>query len=429
MTGCPASWPRKRLGLVARLRPRGVVGEALNDAEDVTFLPMDAIGEQGDLDVSSTRRVADVKSGYSRFSEGDVVIAKITPCFENGKGALIRGTKTGVGFGTTELHVVMPGPGLDGRFLYYVTAQPRFRRLGKGWMIGAAGQQRVPEEFVRDFPLRVPPITRQREIANYLDRETARIDQLIAAKQRLLGLTVEKRLAFVSRAVTCGLINNVPLRDAGIPWLRKIPAHWAVWKIGHFCKVGNGATPRRGDERFWTGGTIPWLNSGVVNQDEVVSSEQHVTHTAIRECHLPLLTPRTVLVAVTGQGKTRGRACVLSIEATINQHLAFINPDPARLHAWFLRWWLFAAYGFLRGISDDAGGTKGALTCEDLANLRIPLPPLSEQDAIVKHIARENTRLERARAVASRTISLLKERRQALIAATVAGEIDVEEDP
>ena len=145
------TWPTKRLRFVTKKGTREISTAALEGALEVTFLPMEAIGERGNLDLSAERPVNEVQTGYSRFSEGDVVIAKITPCFENGKGALIRGTTTGIGFGTTELHVLTPGPELDGRFLYYATVDPRFRRLGKACMTGAAGQQRVPEDFVRNF--------------------------------------------------------------------------------------------------------------------------------------------------------------------------------------------------------------------------------------------------------------------------------------
>lgn len=101
----------------------------------------------------------------------NVVVAKITPCFENGKGALIRGTLNGIGFGTTELHVLSPGSEIDARYLYYITANDRFRRLGEAAMFGVAGQKRVPEDFVRDYRVPVPPLAQQRAIA---DASTAR---------------------------------------------------------------------------------------------------------------------------------------------------------------------------------------------------------------------------------------------------------------
>ena len=111
---------------------------------------MEAIGEDGSLDLSAVRDRAAVEKGYTLFFDGDVIVAKITPCFENGKGALAAGLFGGLAYGTTELHVLSPGPDLDGRFLYYVTMSDEFRTQGEAAMKGAAGQKRVPDEFVQD---------------------------------------------------------------------------------------------------------------------------------------------------------------------------------------------------------------------------------------------------------------------------------------
>ena len=282
-------------------------------------------------------------------------------------------------------------------------------------------QNNISMEAIPRIRIPLPVLQQQRAIAEYLDRETARLDALVAAKERVLGLLAEKRRALITRAVTRGLDPRAPLRDSGIPWLGEIPAHWETWKLGHVAFVGNGSTPNRDNPEYWADGAIPWLNSSVVNQEEVTASDQFVTATALRECHLPSVKPGSVLVGITGQGKTRGSAVVLSFEATINQHLAFITPNAGVLNAWFLRWALFAAYEFLRSISDDAGGTKGALTCEAVAALRVPVPPIVDQHAIVEHIASETTKLKAMRAAIQRTIDLLNERRAALISAAVTG--------
>ena len=419
------TWPTRRMRFLVRRGLSDEQRQVLTGVTQATFLPMENIGEQGELDCSIIRDIDDVRNGYTRFFDGDVVVAKITPCFENGKGALIRGTLNGIGFGTTELHVLSPGSEIDARYLHYITASDRFRRLGEAAMFGAAGQKRVPEDFVRDYHVPVPPLVQQRAIANYLDRETARLDALLAEKERLLKLLAEKRQALITRAVTRGLDPDASMRDSGIPWLGEIPAHWEVWKLGHVASVGNGSTPNRSNASYWTGGAIPWLNSSVVNQSEVTGADQFVTALAVQECHLPLVKADSVLIAITGQGKTRGRAVVLSIDSTINQHLAFIQPERSRLRSWFLRWTLLAAYDFLRNISDDAGGTKGALTCEQVANLRVPIPPPDEQAVILDRIAAFAERFDLLRTAAESTISIIKERRAALITAAVTGRIDV----
>ncbi|MFB1480529.1 restriction endonuclease subunit S [Corallococcus sp. RDP092CA] len=298
------------------------------------------------------------------------------------------------------------------------------------WLLSQAdssahGTKKLETEVLQRFEVPCPPLDLQRRIIAAMRAQAMGLDEVVAAKQRVLDLLAEKRKAIIATAVTRGLDPKVKLRDSGVPWLGVTPAHWELWKVGHLAKVGNGSTPERDKVAYWSEGSFPWLNSSVVNQEEVTSSDQFVTDAALRECHLPRLRPGTVLVAITGQGKTRGQAVVLSIEATINQHMAFVAPDPALVDAWFLRWSFYRAYDYLRSISDDAGGTKGALTCEDVAGLRIPVPPPDEQRTIVEHIARETAQLDAVRAATERTIALLKERRSALIAAAVTGQLDV----
>ncbi len=289
------------------------------------------------------------------------------------------------------------------------------------------GIPHVNGEFLANLRIQLPNQKQQRAIAEYLNHETARLDDLVNEKACLLNLLSEKRNAIITRAVTRGLDPNVQFRDSGISWAGEIPAHWETWKVGHLAEVGNGSTPSRNNAAYWNKGRIPWLNSSVVNHPEVIQANQFVTELATKECHLPMVKRGSVLVAITGQGKTRGRSAVLSLDATINQHLAFIHPKQCRLLPWFLKWTLFAAYDFLRSISDDAGGTKGALTCEEIASLHVPVPPIGEQSAILASMNLSVEPLDTFRADVKNTISLIRERRTALISAAVTGQIDMEQ--
>ena len=272
--------------------------------------------------------------------------------------------------------------------------------------------------------VRIPPPAEQRAIANYLDRETARLDALVAEKERLLRLLEEKRHAMITGAVTRGLNPGVPFRHSGLPWLGEIPDHWEIWKLGQIASIGNGSTPARSRREYWEAGTIPWLNSSTVNQGEITGADQFVTKLAVQECHLPMVRSGAVLVAITG---TRGRAAALAIDATINQHVAFISPR-TKVSTWYLRWVLHAAYGYLRNVSDDVGVTKGALTCEELVAMRVPVPPRTEQREIVSEISSGMRPIEELIEATNRTIMLLKERRTTLVSAAVTGNIEVEKE-
>ncbi|WP_157040528.1 restriction endonuclease subunit S domain-containing protein [Polaromonas naphthalenivorans] len=162
---------------------------------ELSFLPMDSIGENGSLNLARTRPIAEVRNGYSYFEDGDVAFAKVTPCFENGKGALMQGLEKGAGFGTTEITVLRPKTGTNARYLRYIVQSEMFRQLGVGAMTGAGGLKRVPDDFTRDFKTVWPEAVAQERIANFLDDKTARIDALIAEKERLLALLNEHRLS------------------------------------------------------------------------------------------------------------------------------------------------------------------------------------------------------------------------------------------
>ena len=272
------------------------------------------------------------------------------------------------------------------------------------------------------FP--VPPLPEQTAIAAFLDRQTARIDTLIGKKRRFIALLREKRAALITRAVTRGLNPDAPLKDSGVEWLGLVPAHWEVKQLKYIGKIGNGSTPSRDNPDYWVDGTFPWLNSSVVNRESVMYADEFVTATALAKCHLPRIKPPAVLVGITGQGKTRGMASTLQIEATINQHMAFIKLQENIAEVEYIRRVFDRAYSFLRNESDGGGSTKGAITCEQISTLVVPVPPLAEQQKIISYLGQKLTGLDALRAKVNAAIGTLKEYRAAVITAAVTGKID-----
>ena len=320
---------------------------------------------------------------------------------------------------------VLAGPGrFSARYVFYGFQATRsiLEAIATG-----GGQPNLNAEKVREHKLPCPPIEEQNVIADYLDRETARIDALVAEKEHMLALLEEKRAALISRAVTRGLNPDAPLKPSNLDWLGDIPAHWDVLPIKYIAKVGNGSTPVVDNVDYWDEDGFPWLNSSVVNVDYVREPSRRVTAKALKECHLPTINPPAVLVGITGQGKTRGMASVLTIEATINQHLAFLKPRSKRITAEYLRYVLVRAYSFLRSDSDGSGSTKGAITCEQLANFRIALPPEKEQLRIVRQIQEGELVTDRIQQELNASVRFLTERRAAIITAAVTGQIMPEE--
>lgn len=276
-----------------------------------------------------------------------------------------------------------------------------------------------------EIELPVPPREAQERIANFLDEQTARIDALIAEKEALASSLKDIAEVTAYDLVTRGIHRDVARTAHREEWLREAPAHWGLQKLRQLATIGNGSTPKRDNENYWTGGQIPWLNSGAVNATRITEASDLVTPTALKECHLPMVRAGSTVVALTGQGKTRGTASMTEIETTINQHLAYVSLFDDRMSDEYLWVYLTGMYSVLRYLSDGEGSTKGALTCEQLNQLRVLLPPPVEQSQIVAAYRERVTAVETLREHATSHIVRLREYRSSLISAAVTGQLDL----
>jgi type I restriction enzyme S subunit len=221
----PPHWLPIRLKFAVRLNPSKSEIAKIDRFEEVSFLPMEAIGEDGSISLEHSRPIAEVETGYTYFRDGDVTIAKITPCFENGKGAVMQGLLGGIGFGTTELIVARPiNNKVCPEFLHSIFNSDAFRGLGQASMYGAGGQKRVPDDFVRNFRAPIPPLSEQQAVQRFIKRETTKIDALVTEQKRLIELLEEKRQAVISHAVTKGLDQQ---GAQAVPLLHKHRRHQA----------------------------------------------------------------------------------------------------------------------------------------------------------------------------------------------------------
>ena len=189
------------------------------------------------MQLDEERPIAEVIGGYTYFEDGDVLQAKVTPCFENKNIAIAKGLTNGIGFGSSEINVLRPCQGVNAEYLYYRVQEDSYMDFCTSSMIGAGGLKRVPTDVINNFKVATPEVFEQTQIARFLDHETARIDALIEEQQRLIELLKEKRQAVISHAVTKGLDPTAPMKDSGVEWLGEVPAHWEVSKFGFLKTV------------------------------------------------------------------------------------------------------------------------------------------------------------------------------------------------
>jgi len=249
-----------------------------------------------------------------------------------------------------------------------------------------------------------PPVEQERIVAE-VEKQFSRLDEAVANLKRVKANLKRYKTAVLDAAVNGRLGIEDAASGAGLP------AGWQWSSVGELATVGTGATPARSNEAFW-GGTIPWITSSAVNEPFVAAADQSVTAEALRQTNLTLYPPGTLLVAMYGEGKTRGKCSELRIAATTNQALAALQVDPA-VRPW-LKLFLEHNYDNTRRIA--SGGVQPNLNLGLVRSIGLPLPPVNEQHRIVAEvdrrfsIAREigteiDASLARAQALRSATLT------------------------
>lgn len=284
----------------------------------------------------------------------------------------------------------------------------------------------LSREELGAFKMPTPPLAEQVAIAGFLDRETAKIDELIAEQRRLIDLLKEKRQAVISHAVTRGLNPSAPLRPSGIPWLGDVPAHWEVMQMKRdldFLTSGSRGWAENYSDEGELFLRITNLTRGSIGLD--LSDIQRVAVPTGAEGSRTKVQTGDILFSITAY---LGSVAVVPAElesAYVSQHIAL-----ARLHQNEMtpRWVGFVSLSIVGKTwfeTQSYGGTKVQLSLDDVRELPIPVPPLAEQQTIVAFLDAETAKLDTLTAEAGRAISLLQERRTALISAAVTGRIDV----
>ncbi|WP_081079150.1 restriction endonuclease subunit S [Burkholderia territorii] len=311
--------------------------------------------------------------------------------------------------------------GFAHHLLRSVPFQEEYYRYGKG-IVADLWSTNYSE--MRNITLAVPSISEQRAIATFLNHETSKIDALIAEQEKLLVLLAEKRQATISRAVSRGLDPDAPMKDSGVTWLGEVPGHWRVSPLKYLVSLRSGGTPSKENLDFWDG-DVPWASAKDLKSERLADTIDHITSFAVESGNATLVPPGTVLVVVRGMILARIFPVVETVvPMAINQDLKGVIPLEG-LNGKFLAWLLRgSADESLRRLDEAGHGTK-ALRMDAWTSMQLPVPPVVEQSEIAAFLERETGKLDALKAEAESAIDLLRERRSALIAATVTGKIDV----
>lgn len=315
-----------------------------------------------------------------------------------------------------------PAEDVEPDFLNYLLLALYNARATFAHLKQSTGIQNLDLGSFLNIKVRFPPLETQRRIARFLDEKTARIDGLIEKKRALLDRLAEKRQALITRAVTKGLNPDAPMKPSGIDWLGDIPAHWEVLPVKRVAKLESGHTPDRKVDAYWEDCEIPWVS---LNDTAVLRSADYISDTTFNINELGLANSSARLLPA--------RAVVFTRDATIGESAITTRPMAVSQHiiAWLCHedrvvpeYLLFTIYGMTGELSRlTNGSTIGTIGLGDVKSIRMALPPLDEQKAIIAAIVDAKDQLDKVALLAQSSSERLLEYRAALITAAVTGQL------
>ena len=319
---------------------------------------------------------------------------------------------------------ISPGSKLSGQFLHWSLAS---RKLRSWFEISARGVTRfaLDQDAIQNAPIPFPPLPTQHKIADFLDRETERIDALVDKKRRLIDLLEEKRTATITQAVTKGLDPTVPMKDSTIPWIGQIPAHWENSRLK--SSITSLVDTEHKTVHFVDDGDYPVIRTSDVRSGQLLLDDARRTDTAGYREWTRRRRPRVGDVMLAREAPA-GEACQVpeSPSVCLGQRMVLITPDSERLLDKYLIYSIYsdAVQIFIELASQ--GATVTHLNMADIPELPIGLPRLAEQREIVSYLDSQAGRLQKLGAAIASQLTLLAEYQEALITAAVTGEIDVD---
>ena len=400
MNKIPKGWEVKKLGEICEINPKTEI-LLLNESDEVSFIPMASVEAETNIFTESKSKFSKVKKGYTKFRDNDILFAKITPCMENGKICIVNNLKFGIGFGSTEFHVIRPNKNTLSKYIYYFVSQISFRQMAQIYMTGAVGQRRVPSKILENFKIPLPPLSEQKAIADKLDDSFAKIENAITNL-----INAKENLKLYKQSVLKSAFNGDLLPNTS-------PTHWEVKKLGEICEITMGQSPK-GENVFENSQSLNGLEfhqGKICFTDKFISKSKFITSDIrkIAEVGSILLCVRAPVgvINLTERKIAIGRGlCALKANNQNNN---------------FLYYYLLGLKQYFE--SKATGSTFSAITLNIVKNCEIPLPPLSEQNLIVAEIDRRFAIVDKTLNLIDKSIQNAKNLKQSILKKAFSGEL------
>lgn len=398
MNDLPESWAECYLEQIANINPR-LPFKNICDETNVSFIPMKAVKEEsGKFDLDETRKYVEVKRGYTSFIDNDIIFAKITPCMENGKIAVVSNLQNGLGFGSTEFHVIrLLDPKFLSKYLFYFLVQKKIRNEARIHMAGTSGHLRVTADYMKSLLIPVPPLNEQKRIVAKLEKLLTEVESAQARLEKIPQIIKRFRQSVLMQAVTGELtkdwreqnpdvesaehlLNSLQVRD----YERIEESSWAKCKISSIYKSFGGGTPCKSNPKFWNG-NIPWISSGEVKNDEISEGTYYITEEGLNSSSAKICPINSIIVVVrSGILKHTLPVSIVKRPLTVNQDIKCFDAGSEYLNKW-LHLYLKANAQNILSLNRE-GTTVQSVKYETLNNFEINIPSLREQQEIIRRV-------------------------------------------
>ncbi len=407
----PEHWEIKRLKNVSDFNPQN--DQSISNFSEVGYLPMERL-KNGYM-LPSVINVYNLTQGLTFFKENDIVMAKVTPCFENGNIAIAKNLINNCGFGSSELFIFRVR-NINREYFFYLLQEEKIKEVCKSTMIGTGGLKRISPTFMRNLLLPIPPTLEQQSIAIYLDQKCGEIDELITLQEEMITKLQSYKQSVITEAVTKGLDKNVPLKDSGIEWIGEIPEHWNIIKTKNAFKIIPGATPKTDNITYWDG-EITWITpADYKTEDRVIKSgKRNITLAGLNSCGTSIVPENSIifskrapigLVAINIVPLCTNQGCISCIPKS------FVNSKYFYYLMSVLTEW-FELFG--------SGTTFKELSTNNFANFSLSQPPLSEQQSIADYLDQKCSEIDELISIKQQKIEKLKDYKKSLIFECVTG--------
>lgn len=404
----PPDWKWVKLSDIVEVNPKIPSKEKIYNKMEVQFLPMKLVDEVvGKVHLTEVRKYDEVQKSYTSFVNGDVIFAKVTPCMENGKVAVVDNLKNGIGFGSSEFHVLRPKGAINNKYLFNYIVQNRFRNEAKNEMTGAVGLRRVPKQFIENYQFPLPPISEQHAIVSKIEELFSELDkgkqqletalqQLKVYRQAVLKWAFEGKLSELGSVglkddrISVDNDKNEILQSSNQknPNSDNLPKGWKWVKLGEILEfVGSGVTPKGGQSVYQDSGVIFLRSQNVYPNKLELEDVAFISDTIDEKMKRTRVLPLDVLLNITGASIGR---CAFVPEkfprANVNQHVCILRVGKGKLVSSFLTSYLNSPKAQSEIMNTQSGATRQGLNFQQIRNIEIPLCTLSEQEDVIQQI-------------------------------------------